>query len=92
MLRLTRKTESLVRVFPTFSMSSVYLSRLPVCLFVSPRSLGFVSYESINREVKTRPIYECRCDERLNTTAEESTCLGYTGLIGELEHLKTSTR
>jgi hypothetical protein len=37
-------------------------------------------------------IYECRCDERLKTKAEESTRLGYTGLFGELEHLKTETR
>ena len=48
----------------------------------------FVYYESINRELKTRPIYECRCDERLKTKDEESTSLGYTGLFGELEHLK----
>jgi hypothetical protein len=47
-----------------------------------------VYYESIKRELKTRPIYECRCDERLKTKAEESTRLGYTGLLGELEHLK----
>jgi hypothetical protein len=26
---------------------------------------GLVYYESIEREIKTRPIYECRCDERL---------------------------
>ena len=26
-----------------------------------------VYYESINRDLKTRPIYECRCDERLKT-------------------------
>jgi hypothetical protein len=44
------------------------------------------------REVKTRPIYECRCDERLKPKGEESTCLGYTGLLGELEHLKIETR
>ena len=25
----------------------------------------FVYYESLNRELKTKPIYECRCDERL---------------------------
>jgi hypothetical protein len=31
-----------------------------------------VYYESINRELKTRPIYECRCDERLKTKAEVS--------------------
>ena len=46
----------------------------------------------MNREVKTRPIYECRCDERLKTKAEESTLLTYTGLFGELEHLKIETR
>jgi hypothetical protein len=43
-------------------------------------------------EIKTRPIYECRCDERLKTKAEESTHLTYTGLLGELEHLKIETR
>jgi hypothetical protein len=51
-----------------------------------------VYYESIKREVKTRPRYECRCDERLKTNTEESTRLTYTGLIGELEHLKIETR
>jgi hypothetical protein len=51
-----------------------------------------VYYESINRELKTRPIYKCRCDERLKTKAEESTSLPYTGLFGELEHLKIKTR
>ncbi len=51
-----------------------------------------VYYESIKRELKTRLIYECRCDERLKTKVEESTRLTYTGLIGELEHLKIKTR
>jgi hypothetical protein len=51
-----------------------------------------VYYESINRELKIKPIYECRCDERLKTKAEESTHLGYTGLLGELEYLKIPTR
>ena len=37
-------------------------------------------------------IFECRCDERLKTEVEESTRLVYTGLIGELEHLKVKTR
>ena len=41
-----------------------------------------VYYESIKREIKTRPIYECRCDERLKTKAEESTHLVYTELSG----------
>jgi hypothetical protein len=47
-----------------------------------------VYYESIKRDLNTKPIYECRCDERLKTAAEESTRLAYTGLLGELEHLK----
>jgi hypothetical protein len=37
-------------------------------------------------------MYECRCDERLKTKAEESTRLTYIGLVGELEHLKIMTR
>jgi hypothetical protein len=54
--------------------------------------LLFVYYESIKRELQTRPIYECRCDEGLKVKAEESTCLVYTGLFGELEHLQIETR
>ncbi len=34
----------------------------------------------------------CRYDERLRTKDEESTRLGYTGLFGEVEHLKMKTR
>ena len=56
-----------------------------MCLFV-------VYYEWIKQELKIKPIYECRCDERLKTKAEESTRLTYTGLLGELEHLKIETR
>jgi hypothetical protein len=55
-------------------------------------SLIFLYYESINRDLKTRPVNECRCDERLKTKDEESTRLTYTGLLGELEHLKIKTR
>ncbi len=51
-----------------------------------------VYYESRKRDLKTRPIYECRCDERLKTKAQKSTRLTYTGLLGELEHLKIKTR
>ena len=51
-----------------------------------------VYYDSMKREVQTRPIYECRCDERLKTKAEDSTHLTYTGLLGGLEHLKIETR
>ncbi len=37
-------------------------------------------------------MYECRCDERLQTKTKEVTGLGYTGLTVELEHLKIETR
>jgi hypothetical protein len=46
----------------------------------------------MKRELKTRPINECRYDERLKIKGEESTRLVYTGLLGELEHLKIETR
>jgi hypothetical protein len=55
-----------------------------------------VYYESIKQEPRTRPIYECRWDERLKTKAEESTRgqprLAYTGVLGKLEHLTIETR
>ncbi len=56
------------------------------------RSCKVVYYESRKREVKTRPMYECRCDERLKTKPEKSAPLTYTGLIGELEHLRSRRR
>jgi hypothetical protein len=49
-------------------------------------------YESIKRELKIRGIYECRCDERLQTKTKKFTRLPYTGLVLELEHLKIETR
>ena len=52
----------------------------------------FVYYESEKRELQTGPICECRCHETLQTKTEESTRLVYTGLLGELEHLKIETR
>ena len=51
-----------------------------------------VYYESLKRELKTNPIYEFRCDERLKTKVEESTRLACTLLCAELEHLKIETR
>ncbi len=51
-----------------------------------------VYYESIKRELKRRPIYEYRCNERLKTKVAISTRLSDTGLVVELEHLKTKTR
>jgi hypothetical protein len=49
-----------------------------------------VYYESIKRELMIKPIYECRCAGRLQT--KRFTCLSYTGLVVELEHLKIKTR
>ena len=51
-----------------------------------------VYYESIKRKLKIKCIYECRCYERLQTKTKEFTCLTYTGLVVELEHLKIETR
>ena len=51
-----------------------------------------VYYESIKRDLKIRCIYECRCDERLQTKTKEFTRRTYTGLVVELEHLKIETR
>ena len=63
------------------------LPALPVeCLLLN------VYYESLKRDLKTKPINECRCDERLKTRVEESTRLGCPRLFTELEHLKIETR
>ncbi len=51
-----------------------------------------VYYESLKRELKTKPINECQCDERLKTRVEESTRLTCPRLVAELEHLKLETR
>ena len=56
------------------------------------KSKKVVYYESMKRKLKTRPLYECRCDERLKTKVEESTRLACTLLCAELEHLKIETR
>ena len=53
---------------------------------------NLVYNKSIKRELKIKPIYECRCDERLKTKAEESTRLTYTRLLVELEHLTIETK
>jgi hypothetical protein len=79
--------------FFSLGMSVVYLfSSVSVMGRSISLTSGLVYYESMKRELKTRPIYECRCDERLKTKAEESTWLTYTGLVGELDHLKIETR
>ncbi len=52
----------------------------------------FVIIKSIKRELQTRRIHDCRCDERLKPVDDESTRLVYTGLLEELEYLKIVTR
>jgi hypothetical protein len=52
----------------------------------------FVYYETIKRELKTRLIYECGCDERLKVIVERSTHLTYTVFHGGHQHLKIKTR
>ncbi len=69
----------------------LFLSWLPTSRTRWVRCLYF-NYESRKRDLKIRPIYECRCDERLKTKSEKSTRLSYNGLLGELEHLKIETR
>ena len=42
-----------------------------------------VYYESIKREIKTEPIYECRCDERLKSRVEDKVSYrSVSGLTG----------
>jgi hypothetical protein len=56
----------------------------------SLRPISFVHYESMKRKLKIKPIYECRCNGRLQT--KRFTRLTHTGLVVELEHLKIKTR
>ncbi len=53
--------------------------------------MSFLYYESIKGELQTRPINDCRGDERLKTKDEESTRLGYTGFLGELKCIKNES-
>jgi len=55
-------------------------------------NISRVYYESIKRELKGRLTDEYRCDERLKTKSEESTRVGDTGLVVELEHLKSQDK
>jgi hypothetical protein len=44
----------------------------------------------MKRKLKIKPIYECRCDGRLQT--KRCMRLSHTGLVVGLEHLKIKTR
>ena len=68
------------------------VNKRAVCECVGDCCLFVVYYESLKRELKTKPIYECRSDERLKTRVEESTRLACTQLVRELKHPKTETR
>ena len=69
-----------------------------ICPQTGPRGLFlkvvnfFFYYESTKRKLKTKYICGCRCYERLQTKTKEFTCLSYTELVLELEHLKIETR
>jgi hypothetical protein len=47
---------------------------------IDEKFASVVYYESRKRELTSRLINEGRCDERLKSKVEESTCLTYTGL------------
>ena len=44
----------------------------------------------MKRNLKIKPIYECRCNGKLQT--KRFTFLTHTGLVVELGHLKIETR
>ncbi len=50
----------------------------PAILWFIMNRESFFIIKSIKGELKTRPIYDCRCDERLEPKDDESTCLVYT--------------
>ncbi len=54
------------------------------CLSLIDEAILYRFYEKI------KPIYECRCNERLQT--KRFTRLAHTGLVVELEHLKIKSR
>jgi hypothetical protein len=58
--------------------------------YESMSDMIIVYYESMKRDLKIKPIYECRCNGRLQT--KRFTRLSHTGLVVELEHLKMKAR
>ena len=54
------------------------------------RKLNSVYYdESMNRQLKLKPVYECRCHGRLQT--KRFARLTHAGLVVELEQFKIET-
>ena len=64
--------------FHVANVKTPQITRYEDFLRKSPSQWSFfvVYYESLKRELKTKSINECRCDERLQTRVEESTHLG----------------
>ena len=86
---VSTKSRIYENVFSVTSMCLLWI--IIVCLLLLIDKAKPKDHQSIKRELKTKPIYECRCNERLKTKVEESTHLAYTGLLVELEHLKIET-
>jgi hypothetical protein len=74
-LRLIRKTVALASKFPLFDLRFAR----------TPRGESFfVYYESMKRKLKIKPIYECRCNRRLQT--KRFTRLAHTGLAVKVKN------
>jgi hypothetical protein len=94
--KLIRKVADLVRVLPTFVFRVIenavrrkwnipqFCSASLTTEAAKKRSVFVVYYESMKREIKTKPIFVRRHNERLKPKGEESTCLTYTGMLREL--------
>ncbi len=57
------------------TLQSIGLSESPTLTLGERFVVRVVYYESLKCELKTKPIHECRFDERLQTRLEESTRL-----------------
>jgi hypothetical protein len=63
-------------------LSLLWVVKCGLSINFIPDFLLWSWHRSIKWELKIRPEYDCRCDERLKTETEDSTHLGYTGLRG----------
>jgi hypothetical protein len=79
---------SRVCVCVVFCVFRVFVMSVVCWWFYYIRIKKVFYYETINNG----QLYECRCDERLQTKTERSTRLTYTGFRGGLEHLKIESR
>ena len=75
-LSVIRKAAALARARPTLLLSWA-------------EKAVFVYYESMKWKLKINPIYECRCNGRLQT--KRFMRLAHTGLVVEQEHLDTDS-